>query len=85
MPAEPFEVEVDAATIEAVDRKLREMSLPQDKLSVSILFLVGFACGQAGWPLKKALAYTEPIIKMGIQRGEEVRARLARQHGNPSS
>ena len=30
MPAEPFEVEVDAATIEAVDRKLREMSLPQD-------------------------------------------------------
>ena len=26
MPIEPFEVEVDAATIEAVDRQLRELS-----------------------------------------------------------
>jgi len=85
MPAEPFEVEVDAATIEAVDRQLRELPLPQDKLTISMLFLVGFACGQAGWGIKKVLAYAEPIFKMGVKRGEEVRARLALEHGKPPS
>ena len=69
MPAEPCEVEVDAAT----------------KLTISMLFLVGFACGQAGWGIKKDLAYAEPIFKMGVKRGEEVRARLALEHGKPPS
>jgi hypothetical protein len=85
MPAESFEVEVDAATIETVDHKLRELGLPQDKLTLSMLFLVGFACGQAGWPMKKLLAYVEPALRMGLQRGEEVRARIAREQREPSS
>jgi hypothetical protein len=85
MQHEPFEVEVDAAIIQEVDQALRALRMPQDKLTVSMLFLVGFTCGQAGWPIKRVLAYVEPILKEGLKRGEEVRARLAREQGRPSS
>jgi hypothetical protein len=85
MSSEPFEVEVDAAIIQEVDQALRALRMPQDKLTLSMLFLVGFTCGQAGWPIKRVLAYVEPILKEGLKRGEEVRARLAREHGQSSS
>jgi hypothetical protein len=31
------------------------------------------------------LTVSMPILKEGLKRGEEVRARLAREHGQPSS
>jgi hypothetical protein len=85
MTVEPFEEDVDAKTIEVVDAAIKALGLPTQKITLTLVWLVGYTCGQSAWPLSKILEWATPMLNEGRRRGEEVRARLAREQGRPSS